>query len=110
MINFAHSTDVYQIWADMIRTGTSEGRKNGLDRWCVFASRKDSFTHTRTHEEILQRYDGKIVMCQRMPDIFADAMGNQMYLALLDTEDEVREYVKYILDEQAEIVIPSLYK
>ena len=63
-----------------------------------------------THEEILQRYDGKIVMRQRMPDIFADAMGNQMYLALLDTEDEVREYVKYILDEQAEIVIPSLYK
>ena len=110
MINFSHSTDAYQIWADMVCTGTSTGSKNGPDRWCVFASRKDKFTHVHTHEEILQRYDGKIVMCQRMPDIFADAMGNQMYLALLDTEDEVREYVKYILDEQAEIVIPSLYK
>ena len=49
-------------------------------------------------------------MCQRMPDIFSDAMGNQMYVALLDTEDEVREYVEFILDEQAKIVIPSLYK
>jgi hypothetical protein len=50
-----------------------------------------------------------MVMCQRMPDIFAEAMGNQMYLALLDTEDEVRDYVEFILDEQARIVIPSLY-
>lgn len=60
-------------------------------------------------DEILSRYDGKIVMCQRMPDVFSEAMGNQMYIALLDTEDEVREYVKFILDDQAEIVIPSLY-
>jgi hypothetical protein len=49
-------------------------------------------------------------MCQRMPDIFSEAMGNQMYVALLDTEDEVRDYVQFILDEQAQIVIPSLYK
>lgn len=33
-------------------------------------------------DEILSRYDGKIVMCQRMPDIFSEAMGNQMYMAL----------------------------
>ena len=46
----------------------------------------------------------------QMPDIFSDAMGNQMYVALLDTEDEVRDYVRFILDEQAEVVIPSLYK
>ena len=93
----------------MVSTGTSSGRKNGPDCWCVFASRKDKFAHVRTHEEILSRYDGKMVMCQRMPDIFAEAMGNQMYLALLDTEDEVRDYVEFILDEQARIVIPSLY-
>ena len=110
MINFSHSTDAYQIWADMVSTGTSSGRKNGPDRWCVFASRKDRFTHVHTHDEILSRYDGKIVMCQRMPDIFSGAMGNQMYVALLDTEDEVRDYVEFILDEQARIVIPSLYK
>ena len=50
-------------------------------------------------------------MCERMPDIFSDAMGNQMYIALLDTEDEVRDYVQFILDEQAKIVIiiPNLY-
>jgi hypothetical protein len=63
-----------------------------------------------THDEILARYGDRMVMCQRMPDIFSDAMGNQMYVALLDSEDEVRDYVRFILDEQAQVVIPSLYK
>jgi hypothetical protein len=48
-------------------------------------------------------------MCLRMPEIFSTTMGNQMYTALLDAEDEVREYVQFILDEQAQIVMPSLY-
>ena len=48
-------------------------------------------------------------MCQRMPDVFVAAMGNQMYMALLDTEDDVREYVSFVLDEQARLLMPTLY-
>ena len=110
MINFSHSSDVYQIWADMICFDSRQSGQNGPDRWCVYASRKDAIPHVHSHEEILARYGDNLVMCERMPDIFAAAMGNQMYVALLDSEDEVREYVKYILDGQAEIVMPSLYK
>ena len=44
-----------------------------------------------------------------MPDVFVDAMGNQMYMALLDTEDDAREYISFILDEQAPLLMPSLY-
>ena len=110
MMNFSHSADVYQIWADMVTTGARQDGNRGPDRWCVYAGRKDQFTHTHTHDEILARYEGKIVMCERMPEIFSTAMGSQMYVALMDTEDEVREYVRYILDDQAEIVIPSLFK
>lgn len=52
----------------------------------------------------------RMTMCRRVPDVFSEAMGNQLYMALLDTEDEVREYVRFILDEQAESVIPGLYR
>lgn len=52
----------------------------------------------------------RMTMCRRVPDVFSEAMGNQLYMALLDTEDEVREYVRFILDEQAEPVIPGLYR
>lgn len=40
-------------------------------------------------------------MCQRMPEIFTAAMGNQMYTALCDTIEEAREFATFVLDEQA---------
>lgn len=109
MMNYAHSVDVYKIWADMVCFDSGTGISSGPDRWCVYASRKDRFTHIHSHEEILERYGDRLVMCERMPEIFATAMGDQMYTVLLDSEDEVREYGLFILDEQAPIVIPSLY-
>ncbi len=110
MINFAHSSDVYQIWADMICCDSGQSMQDGPDRYCLYVSRRDSIPHIHSHEEVLARYDGRIVMCERMPEIFSAAMGNQMYVALVESEDEIREFVKYVLDDQAEIVIPSLFR
>ena len=109
MMNFSHSTDVYQIWADMVCHDQSNKSQDGPDRYCVFIGTKDTFKHTHSHEEILARYGDRITMCQRMPDVFAAAMGNQMYMALLDTEDDVREFVTFVLDEQAKLIMPTLY-
>ncbi len=109
MMNYSHSTDVYQIWADMVCYGSSHKEQGEQDRFCVFIGTKDTFKHTHGHDEILARYGDRITMCQRMPDVFVAAMGNQMYMALLDAEDDVREYVSYVLDEQAKLIMPTLY-
>ena len=64
----------------------------------------------RQNGDRLRQNGDRMTMCRRVPDVFSEAMGNQLYMALLDTEDEVREYVRFILDEQAESVIPGLYR
>ena len=110
MMNFAHSTDVFTLWADMVCTNSRQLPDNGVHRYCVFAGRKDAFTHTHTHNEILDRFGGRIVLCERMPDIFSAAMGNQMYTALCDTIEDVREFSTFVLDEQAKIVTPALFR
>lgn len=110
MMNYSHSTDVYQIWADMVCFDRSYKKPGGPDRFCVYIGAKDRFTHTHSHEEILSRYGDRITMRQRMPDVFAAAMGNQMYMALLDTEDDVREFASFVVDEQAPLLLPTLYK
>ncbi len=110
MINFAHSTDVFKLWADMVCTDGRTLTDEGIDRYCVFASRKDAFEHTHTHNEILDKYGSRIVLCERMPDIFSAAMGNQMYTAVCDTLEEAREFATFVLDEQAPIVTPALYR
>lgn len=110
MMDYAHSTDVFSLWADMVTTDSRLIPDSGVHRWCVYTSRKDHFIHTHTHNEILNRYGSRIVLCERMPDVFAAAMGNQMYTALCDTADEAREFGEFVLDEQARIVNPALYR
>ena len=68
MMNFAHSTDVYKIWADMVAFDESR-TPQGEQFYCAFASRRDIYSYKHTNEEILQRCGNVMVMCERMPDI-----------------------------------------
>lgn len=95
MINFAHSTDVYKIWADMVAFGESH-TPMGKQYYCAFASRRDIYTYQHSHQDIMARYGDKMVMCERMPDLFKDAMGQQMYTVRLDTYQEVQDFVAYV--------------
>ncbi len=81
MINFAQSTDVYQIWADMVTTDSRILPDNGEHFYCVYTSRRDCHSYKYSHEEILSRYGKNIVMCERMPEMMIPQMGNQMYTA-----------------------------
>ncbi len=95
MINYAHSTDIYKIWADMVAFG--ENRTSvGEQYYCAFASRRDIYRYVHTHEEILRRYGDEIVMCERMPEIFSAAMGQQMYTVRLKTLEEVEAFIRFV--------------
>ena len=95
IINYAHSTDIYKIWADMVTYGESHA-SIGEQHYCAFASRRDIYNYAHSHEEVLARYGKQMVMCERMPDIFKDAMGQQKYTVKLDSLEEVREFVAYV--------------
>ena len=99
MINYAHSTDVYKIWADMVafdelRTG------EGKPYYCAFASRRDIYRYRHSHNEVKNRYSGQLMMCERMPELFSAAMGQQMYTVRLNTMDEVQEFIYYVHAKQ----------
>ena len=99
MINYAHSTDVYKIWADMVAFGESRTQQ-GAQQYCAFASRRDIYQYTHTHEEVLNRYGDRTVMCERMPELFSAAMGQQMYTVLLQSMEEVNEFVSFVHEKR----------
>ena len=101
MMDFAHNTDVYEIWAEMVAYNERRLPDIGGDRYCAFASRRDQHRYVHSHEEILEKYGSCMKMCERMPDVLSGAMGNQMYTAVLDTLEEVEEYNAFI-HERAE--------
>ena len=96
MMDFAHSTDVYQIYADMVMYDKRLLPESGDDHYCVYASQKDGREYVHGHDEIMARFGRRIVMAERMPDIFAGAMGNMMYTAHAYSEDEVNGFIEYI--------------
>lgn len=96
MMNYALSTDVYQIWADMVTSDRRLLPDSGNHHFCVYASRRDCYHYVHTHEEILSRYGSRIVMNGRMPDILSGAMGNQMYTAKAADFDAVEEFIRFV--------------
>ena len=99
MINFAHSTDVYKIWADMIAFDKSTKPK-GDSNHCGFAGLRDEKNFVMSHEAIMEKYGSHIRMVDRIPEALSGAMGNQMYLATFATEEALMAFYEDITREK----------
>ncbi len=98
MINFAHSTDVYKIWADMVAFDQST-KPEGEHTYCGFIGLRDEKTFVMSHGDIMEKYGAHIKMSERVPDALSGAMGNQMYLATFPTEEELMHFYDDISKE-----------
>ena len=96
MMNYAHSMDVYQIWADMVTDNRRIQADAHEDYFCVYAGRRDQFSYVHSPEEISNKYGNAIVMAERMPEMMVPQMGNQCYTVKLKTEAEVHEFIKFV--------------
>ena len=96
MINFAHSTNVYKIWADMIAYDSSLMPVGG-HAFCAYAGRRDGKNFVLSHEEILKKYTANLRMVGRIPDVLSGAMGNQMYMATFPTKEEMDAFYRDVL-------------
>ena len=101
MMNYAHSVDVYQIWANMVAFNERRFEQNEPSHFCVYAGRRDIHNYVHTHEEILERYGKNLVLYERLPAIWNDAMGSETYTAHAYTPEERDEFVKFVLEQKA---------
>ena len=96
MMNFAHSTDVYTIWADMVVSDKRLLSESGDDHWCVYYGRRDAHRYAHGQDEVLARYGGQMAMTGRIPAAIAPDLGDQMYMAHIRSEEELQEYLRYL--------------
>ena len=99
MMNYAHSTDVYQIWADMVCSDKRLLKDSGDHHYCVYAARRDKRRYVHSNQEIVERYGERLVMNERMPQVMAATMGNQMYMAKAKTQEDKDEFLKFVLEQ-----------
>ena len=91
MHNFARETDVYKIFADMIAFDSTL-KPEGKHHFAAFAGLRDGKDFVLSPEDIRRKFAANLKMERRIPDALSEAMGNQMYLATFDTEEEMNYF------------------
>ena len=99
MMNFANSTDVYKIWADMIafdKTDLTQGEKF----YCAFAGRRDNREYVYREQDIRDKFYKNLKIVGRVPRALSGAMGDTMYIANFKTKEELDDFLKEMIEER----------
>ena len=97
MMNYAHQTDVYQIWADMV--AFDEARKPlGESAYIGYVGRRDVHSYRHSHQEVMDRYGSVLCMCNRVPYALSDDLGDVAYIVRLQSKSDVEEYFRFMTE------------
>ncbi len=100
MYNYAYETDVYKIWADMVAFDRNTLYEDRPRHFCAFMGRRDGKPYALDHGAVLAKYGHCMKMDARMPAALADCMGDQVYIAVFDTEDALHQFFQDTLTIQ----------
>jgi len=98
MMNFAHSSNVYQIWADMVTVDKRCQPESGDDHYCVYYGRRDGRVYKHGHDEVMAKYGDRMAMQDRIPDALSNDLGNIMYMIHARSMDEVNEFKAFLAE------------
>lgn len=101
MFNYANSTDVYKIWADMIAFDKSD-LGQGEKFYCAFAGRRDGKHYVYREQDIRDKFRNNLKIVGRVPRALSGAMGDTMYIANFKTKKELDDFYKEMIEERIE--------
>ena len=100
MMNFAHSADFFQMWADMVTTNSRVQPDSNNHRFCAYAGRRDQFEYVHSDDEIWQVYRSRIMKHERVPELMVPQLGNRFFVAVFDTEEEAKAYMQFVTERR----------
>ena len=95
LINFANSTDVYKIYADVMAFDENRQKDEFKHHYAACASRRDEFSYLHSDEELLEKYKNVICHHGRYAPIFSGAMGNRFFMAKFDSLKAMDEFRRF---------------
>lgn len=96
MMNFAHSCDVYDIWAAMVTGDSQAVEGDGEPFYCAYAARRYEKDYVHSHDEIVSAYGQSLVASGPIPDALSDEMGNYMYMAKFRGNGEAGAFARFV--------------
>jgi hypothetical protein len=94
LINIGQSADMFRIWSDMIVFDEPRHVYNGPKRYSLYIGRRDNAVYTYSGEDLWRMHGENIYRAGEMPPAIGRLMGNDYMLALFDTKEEMRAFVR----------------
>jgi len=93
--NYAHRTDMYSNYANVITKIPVSPFKKALHN-CVYAGRRNTIKYKYTHQEVVKKFGNKLELHTHMPEVFSGVMGNEAYVFVCETTDEMKMYIDFV--------------
>jgi biotin carboxylase len=93
--NYCHRMDLYSNYAHVIAKSPALPYKKPVHH-CVYAARRTGVKYKYTHQDVVKRLGTKLELFTEMPQVFSGVMGNDAYVFVSDSEDEIRSTIEYI--------------
>ncbi len=97
MLNFSQSSDIYQLYADMVAFGEPRHTYTNKHYYTMYVGRRDQAEYTYTLGDLRNEYEENIRIDTRIPDSISDAMGNDGIVACFETLQEMNKFMKKAL-------------
>lgn len=95
MYNYSSDINLYKLWAEMI--ARKVGNFDYLPKYhCMAINRHFKNTYVHSHDEIIDRWNDKLVHHYSVPEAFASAMGNYCYFARSPDLQELLELQSFV--------------
>ena len=96
LLNYGLSTNLYQMFADVVCFGKSN-QHVGTRYYACCAARRRGKEYFFSEEDVLRTYKNEMCQYGDYPDVFSDLMGNRYYMARFLDEKDVAIFKEYVL-------------
>lgn len=93
--NYHASCDLYDVYAQIV-TGQYVAPPTYHFRYALSLTQRDQYEYAHSVSQIKERFGNDVKMIDRLPDVFADIMGNQFFVILADNKQAALEVVDYV--------------
>lgn len=96
LINFANSTNCYQIYADVMAFDENRQEDKFPHYYGACASRRDIHEYVHSDDEIREKYRNVLCAYGRYPKVLSGAMGDCYFMARFENMKDMEEFRDYI--------------
>ncbi len=97
MYNFAHETNVYKIWADMVAFDRSTICCGDL-HYAASIGRRNGKNYKLDYNGVMEKYGWRVKLHERLDPAIGKLMGDEIFITIVDTEEELNRYFKDMLE------------